>query len=99
MIKSIWNNITKRVNGLKAYELAREGLEFELKSSTMQIFDIKFLKKKGNEKMKKHILTSVLVAVFVMASLVLMNVQDKTEIVQKLVISVLTGAAYFFIFK
>ncbi len=33
----------KRVNGLKAYELAREGLEFELKSSTMQIFDIKFL--------------------------------------------------------
>lgn len=33
----------KRVNGLKAYELAREGLDFELKASTMQIFDIKLL--------------------------------------------------------
>ena len=33
----------KRVNGLKAYELAREGLDFELKSSTMEIFDIKLL--------------------------------------------------------
>lgn len=34
----------KRVNGLKAYELAREGLEFDMKSSTMQVFDIKLLK-------------------------------------------------------
>lgn len=34
----------KRVNGQKAYELAREGLEFELKSSIMKIYDIKFLK-------------------------------------------------------
>ena len=34
----------KRVNGLKAYELAREGLEFDMKSVTMEIFDIKLLK-------------------------------------------------------
>lgn len=33
----------KRVNGLKAYELAREGLEFELERSKMEIFDIKLL--------------------------------------------------------
>lgn len=34
----------KRVNGLKAYELAREGLDFELKKSEMEIFDIKLLR-------------------------------------------------------
>ena len=34
----------KRVNGLKAYELAREGLDFELEKSIMKVFDIKFLK-------------------------------------------------------
>ena len=34
----------KRVNGQKAYEIAREGLEFELKSSIMKVFDIKFIR-------------------------------------------------------
>ncbi|AXK48204.1 tRNA pseudouridine(55) synthase TruB [Aliarcobacter trophiarum LMG 25534] len=34
----------KRVNGQKAYEIAREGLDFELESSIMQIFDIKFIR-------------------------------------------------------
>lgn len=34
----------KRVNGQKAYEIAREGLDFELKSSIMKIFDIKFIR-------------------------------------------------------
>ena len=34
----------KRVNGQKAYEIAREGLEFELKSSIMNVFDIKFIR-------------------------------------------------------
>lgn len=34
----------KKVNGQKAYEMAREGLDFELKSSIMQIFDIKFIR-------------------------------------------------------
>ncbi|OCL88615.1 tRNA pseudouridine synthase B [Aliarcobacter thereius] len=34
----------KRVNGLKAYELAREGIDFELEKSIMKVFDIKFLK-------------------------------------------------------
>lgn len=34
----------KRVNGQKAYEIAREGLEFELKSSIMKVFDIKFVR-------------------------------------------------------
>ncbi|WP_418181086.1 tRNA pseudouridine(55) synthase TruB [Aliarcobacter lanthieri] len=34
----------KRVNGAKAYELAREGLNFELGKSTMNIFDIKLLR-------------------------------------------------------
>lgn len=33
----------KRVNGLKAYELAREGLDFTMKKSKMNVFDIKFL--------------------------------------------------------
>ncbi|WP_418186235.1 tRNA pseudouridine(55) synthase TruB [Aliarcobacter vitoriensis] len=33
----------KRVNGSKAYELARDGLDFELGKSTMSIFDIKLL--------------------------------------------------------
>ncbi|OCL92109.1 tRNA pseudouridine(55) synthase TruB [Aliarcobacter thereius] len=34
----------KRVNGLKAYELARDGIDFELEKSIMKVFDIKFLK-------------------------------------------------------
>ncbi|RBQ31078.1 tRNA pseudouridine(55) synthase TruB [Arcobacter sp. FW59] len=34
----------KRINGSKAYELARDGLDFELGKSTMSIFDIKFLR-------------------------------------------------------
>ncbi|RBQ28865.1 tRNA pseudouridine(55) synthase TruB [Aliarcobacter vitoriensis] len=34
----------KRVNGSKAYELARDGLDFELGKSTMSIFDIKLLR-------------------------------------------------------
>lgn len=34
----------KRINGLKAYELAREGLEFEMQKSSMKVFNIKLLK-------------------------------------------------------
>jgi len=34
----------KKVNGVKAYELARNGLEFELKTSKMTVFDIRLLK-------------------------------------------------------
>ncbi|MDX4059377.1 tRNA pseudouridine(55) synthase TruB [Aliarcobacter skirrowii] len=34
----------KKINGMKAYELARQNEDFELKESTMEIFDIKFLK-------------------------------------------------------
>ena len=34
----------KKINGMKAYELARQNEDFELKKSTMEIFDIKFLK-------------------------------------------------------
>ncbi|RXJ96990.1 tRNA pseudouridine(55) synthase TruB [Arcobacter sp. AHV-9/2010] len=34
----------KKINGMKAYELARENEDFELKKSTMEVFDIKFLK-------------------------------------------------------
>lgn len=34
----------KKINGTRAYELAREGVEFELNSSTMEIYDIKLLK-------------------------------------------------------
>lgn len=34
----------KRVNGMKAYELAREGFSFDLQESKMTVFDIKFLK-------------------------------------------------------
>jgi len=34
----------KKVNGLKAYELARNDLEFELKTSQMIVFDIKLLR-------------------------------------------------------
>lgn len=49
--------------------------------------------------MKKHILISVLISVFVMAALVLMDVQDKSEIVQKMVMSVWIGATYFLVFK
>jgi len=49
--------------------------------------------------MRKHVLISVLIAAFVMVALVLMNVQNKSEIIPKLLISVLTGVAYFFIFK
>lgn len=48
--------------------------------------------------MRKHILISVLIAIFVMAALVLMDVQDKSEIIQKMVMSVWLGAAYFFVF-
>ena len=33
----------KRVNGLKAYELAREGIDFKLESSSMEIFNIKLV--------------------------------------------------------
>lgn len=49
--------------------------------------------------MKKHILFSVLVVVFAMVFLVLIDAQDKMEITVKMVISVLTGVAYFFVFK
>lgn len=49
-------------------------------------------------KMRKHVLISVLISVFVMAALVLMDVQDKSEIIQKMVISVWLGATYFFVF-
>lgn len=34
----------KKINGMKAYELARQNEDFELKKSTMEVFDIKFLK-------------------------------------------------------
>ncbi|MEN5387284.1 tRNA pseudouridine(55) synthase TruB [Aliarcobacter skirrowii] len=34
----------KKINGMKAYELARQNEDFELKESTMEVFDIKFLK-------------------------------------------------------
>ena len=34
----------KRINGSRAYELAREGFDFELNFSKMEIFDIKLLK-------------------------------------------------------
>ena len=33
----------KRVNGLKAYELAREGIDFKLEFSSMEIFNIKLV--------------------------------------------------------
>ena len=35
---------SKRINGSRAYELAREGFDFELNFSKMEIFDIKLLK-------------------------------------------------------
>ena len=35
----------KKINGQKAYELARSGADFELKSREIEIFDIKLLKK------------------------------------------------------
>ncbi|MDX3960400.1 tRNA pseudouridine(55) synthase TruB [Aliarcobacter skirrowii] len=34
----------KKINGMKAYELARQNEDFELKKSTMEVLDIKFLK-------------------------------------------------------
>lgn len=43
------NYSSKNVNGIRAYQLARKGIEFELKPKAVEIFDIKLLEAKDNE--------------------------------------------------
>jgi len=50
-LKSLEGNLTylppkysaKRINGKRAYEMARSGIDFELKKVTSKIFDVKFI--------------------------------------------------------
>ena len=37
----------KKINGKKAYELARQGVEFELKPKEVELFDLKFIRSNG----------------------------------------------------